>query len=265
MANNERVNKDNDSRQIITMIMLIGVLMLCTTGATYAYFAISATDNIATGTAATAGIILTNTTSNTSAAPLTMIAPTNQDYKSKPMVPQISYTGSTNVLKNALAGADKVNDDAAKKDKCVDHNGNVICKAYSFVVRNIGTSNVDIRGSIKFTYTDGSTFNNLRWQLMENESLVEIDTAIAGTTYAKGVPVKASTSAVYFNTSNLSLAPNATQQYWIIVWIEEMGYDQGTNADNDKKDVGTFNMTVEFKAYNESGTSIGGVTSTITS
>ena len=35
--------------------------MICTTSATYAYFAISATNNVATGTAATAGLTLTVT------------------------------------------------------------------------------------------------------------------------------------------------------------------------------------------------------------
>ena len=49
------------------------------------------------------------------------------------------------------------------------------------------------------------------------------------------------------------------KQYWLIVWIEESGSNQNST------DKGTWYATIEFEAFNESGTAIGGVTSTITS
>ena len=61
----EYVKKDNDSRKIFTLLIMIFTLMICTTGATYAYLAITSPTNSAmTGTAATANVILTNNTTN---------------------------------------------------------------------------------------------------------------------------------------------------------------------------------------------------------
>ena len=60
--NNTQVRKnDNDSKKIVTMLVLVFTLMFCTTGATYAYLAFSATNNVATGNVAAAGLTLTVT------------------------------------------------------------------------------------------------------------------------------------------------------------------------------------------------------------
>ena len=250
--NNNIEKKDNDTKKIFVVIVLLMTLMVCTTGATYAYFAISATAaNNITGTAASATISFGTNPDNPTTIP-TLIAPSNDTYTSLPMVPQISYTGTTNVLQKALTGA-------SGKDKCVDDNGNVICKAYTFTIHNLSTSTVTIRGNIKFTYTSGSTFTNLRWQLMSNATTVNITKKDAGTTFATGVPVKASTSQVYFDTENVSLAANGgSKQYWLIFWIEE------TNANQSSTDKGTWYATINFESFDAFGNANGGVTSTIT-
>ena len=83
-------------------------------------------------------------------------------------------------------------------------------------------------------------------------------------------------TVLYFDTTNVALAANGgTKQYWLIVWIEETGQDQsqpiGTNPpveENDQTSIGdwgTWTATIAFDAVNESGTAIGGITSTITS
>lgn len=255
--NSNNVKKDNDSKKILSLIVMIAVLMVTTTGATYAYFAISAsaTNNI-TGTAATGAIIMTNGTATTAGVPA-LIAPTSTTYNTLPMVPQISYTGTTNVLQKAFNGA-------SGKDKCVDANGNVICRAYTFAVRNNSTSSVDVRGSITFT---ASTFHNLRWKLMDSATAVTVSSATAGTSFSATAPIKAvHNSKVYFDTTNVALTPNGgTKQYWLIVWIEEINRDQGANGAEADRDTGTWYATIEFSAFNEAGSAIGGITSTITS
>lgn len=259
--NVEQKSTDQDSKKIFTMLILVVTLVICTTSATYAYFAIgaSAVNNI-TGTAASASLILTNSTSvnATTNEPPQLIAPATATYNTLPMVPQISYTGTTNVLQSALNGA-------TGKDKCVDDNGNVICRAYTFVVKNLSSAAVDVRGSITFSYGAGSTFNNLRWKLMSSATAVTVSSSTASTTFSTTDPIKASTSKVYFDTSNVDLTSNGGyKQYWLIVWIEEIGEDQGAGASIAKRDVGTWYATIQFEAFNETNTAIGGITSTIT-
>ena len=138
---NEQIKKDSDSKKILTLIVLIGVLMITTTSATYAYFAFSATaTNNMTGTAATASLVfqLNNNTNTTSGIP-SLTAPTNSTYTSKPMIPQYAYNNSSSVLSSALTGA-------SGKDKCVDGNGNVICRVYTFTIRNNSTATVKVNG-----------------------------------------------------------------------------------------------------------------------
>ena len=100
--NNDKSNsnqkKDHDSKKILTLVILIATLMITTTGATYAYFAISATaTNNITGTAATASLAfqLSNSATTTSGTP-SLTAPSST-YASKPMVPQYAYNNSTKI------------------------------------------------------------------------------------------------------------------------------------------------------------------------
>jgi len=224
---------NGDSKKIFTMLVLVLTLMVCTTGATYAYFMITAaTDNSMTGTAASASLTFSQTPN--------YLGPTTTTAQSKPMVPQKSLNGSTNVLQKAFNGA-------SGKGKCIDGNDNTICKAYSFIIKNESTATAVIKGQIKFTYSGtGATFANLKWKLMDSATAVTVATGNQGTT--------ATTSFVNFDSS-LSLAPSATKTYNIIFWIEETGSSQNTT------DKGTWTATIQF-INNTDGT---GITSTIVS
>lgn len=250
-------NQSNDSKKIITLVVLISTIMVCTTSATYAFFAItSPTNNSITGTAATAGLIITNTSSGTTNAAPQLIAPTKSTYTSKPLVPQKSYANSKNVLQLAFNGADG-------KDKCVDANDNAICRAYTFFVKNTSSAAVNVKGSVTFqniSTTDSASSNyfpNLYWKLMDSATTVTVSSAASTTqsAFSTTAPIHASTSQVFFNTSNLYLAPGASQQYWLIAWIEETGASQ--------EDKGKFNISLKFDAY-QGDSPIGGITSTIT-
>lgn len=256
MNNNNQINtpkKDQDSKKILTLVVLIAVFMLSTTGATYAYFAFTTPTATISGEAATASLVFTSGT-GTDAGTAANVGPTNTTYTSQPMVPQISYTGTTNVLQKALTGA-------TGKDKCVDANGNVICKAYTFGVANTSSAAVNVKGSITFNWSNPSTFANLRWKLMDSATAVTLSTKTAGTAFSTTAPIKAvKGSKVYFDTQNVFLSKtNGKKQYWLIVWIEETGGDQNNT------DKGTWTATIAFDAFNTDGTSIGGLTSTITS
>ena len=239
--NNENVKKDNDTKKIVTLLVLIATVMVTTTGATYAYFALSAiSNNTMNGVAATASLQF-------SVAP-TYIAPTTTANQSLKMIPQKSFAGTngtTNVLQNAFVGT-STKSAPTNKDKCIDDNGNLICKAYSFTIKNTSTAVAIIKGQIKFTYASSSKFTNLKWKLMDSANSVTAASGNAGTL--------ATTTYTNFAT-NLSLAVNGTKQYWIIFWIEETGAAQNST------DYGTWYATLQF-INNTDGT---GITSTIAS
>ena len=101
MVNSSNVKNDNDSKKIFTMLIMVFTLMICTTSATYAYFALSVENNAMGGTAATANLGL-----SVVQADLKNVDHTNV------MVPQ---------LETALGAAMNTT------NKCVDGNNNVIC------------------------------------------------------------------------------------------------------------------------------------------
>lgn len=152
---NDQVKKnDNDSKKILTMLVLVFTLMICTTGATYAYLAFSATNNVATGTVAESGLTLTVTqatlkTGNTSV-----------------MVPQLEST-----LGTAMNST----------NQCVDGNNNIVCKVYTITVSTTSTATTPTTGTI--TFTNPST--NLKWKLVSNATTVgTVGTKTAATTSA---------------------------------------------------------------------------------
>ena len=196
--------------------------MLCTVGATFAYFAIGASDNSTiTGTVATTGLELT----------VTRVAPTTTNYNSssKIFVPQLNRT-----LANAIG-------------TCVDGNGNVVCGVYSIAVRNTSTSTVSLTGTLTF---DGiSSMANLSWKPLENATT--INTSSYGNSFLYKATSVASTNSATSGTanarlvSNLSLGNNASSTMYVVVWINEI--------EDEQTDSGTFTATVSFEASNGEG------------
>ena len=237
---NDTVRKDNDSKKIVTMIVMICTLMLCTTGATYAYFAISATNATATGTAATVGLNLG----------VSRVTPTSAKWSSstQTMVPQLD------------AGLGTAISDSANY-KCVDGNGNVVCQVYKITVENISTSAVNLRGAVYFTLGDTAVFTNLYWRQIQNANTLGLNTIYK---YATDINTNSTTAEAANATliSDLTLSPNNNvtasgddyKEYYVLIWIRET-----LNEQNDT-DKGTWVMNVNFK--DRAGN---GVTSTITS
>lgn len=253
---NNNSNENKDSKKILTLIVLIATVMICTTGATYAYFAFSqVANNAMNGTAATASLEIT--------AP-ELVAPAAAS-ATKPLVPQKSLNGTTNVLTKAYTGA-------SGKGNCIDANDNVICRVYKFSVKNNSTVTANVKGQFRFSWstnTSQASFNNLRWKLVTldasgNVTGVSYSTTDLGT-YAKTGTTTATANSIYSESEgytewqpfaeNVTLAASASQNFGVIFWIEE------TNNNQNDTDKGTFSTSIQF-INNVDGS---GITSTITS
>jgi hypothetical protein len=235
MKDNRNINKDNDTRKIFTMMVLIFTLMICTTGATYAYFAISATNNVMSGTAATASLTLSVTQADLKNTTNTGV-----------MVPQ---------REAALGTA------MNSTNKCVDENNNVICKVYTVTVTNESTAAVKVKGTIKFS--GNTSMPNLKWRRADSTTELGSNTSVAvGTNNSTAYDLTAGTACSVVDgddtgCTSVSLAKsNGSATYYIVVWINA---PMNNGIEQAQTDTGTWRAEIKFEG--ENGT---GVTSTIT-
>lgn len=235
MKDNKNVNKDNDTRKIFTMMIMIFTLMICTTGATYAYFAISATNNVMTGTAATASLTLSVTQ-----------AALKNSTNTGVMVPQ---------RESALGTA------MNSTNKCVDGNNNIICKVYTITVTNTSTAAVKVKGTIKFS--GNTSMPNLKWRRANSATELGSNASVAvGTNNSTTYDISAGTACSVVDgadsgCTSVSLAKtNGSATYYIVVWINA---PMSGSTEQAQTDTGTWRAEIKFEG--ENGT---GVTSTIT-
>lgn len=228
-------NEINNYTKLQVTISLVLFLFFCTTGATYAYFAISATNtNTITGTAATVNLTLA----------VEKMFPTEASDNTGVLVPQLSTSGSaTSPLATAL------------KNGCVDSNKNVVCQVYKITIQNLGgTATQVVDGSVSF-YNNAAMTNdvstampNLKWKLI---------TSVDTTTPSNSVLGANTDLAANFNNNvfanDITMVTNASFTYYMIVWINE------TNADQPIDEGKTFYGKIAFNSSNGTG-----VTSTFT-
>lgn len=231
----------NRQTNIVGLGILILILMVCVTGATYAYFAISASNNnVVTGTAATVSLDLQ----------VSRVLPTASN--TNPLVPQLSANTATQ--KNALK--------AAIDGNCVDSNDNVVCHVYKITIQN--TSNARVRLNETLTLS-GGTFNNLKWYTLATANDVSSVPTNFTATYPTSFTTKYGNAPSVTNLGDVQqLSVNNYRYFYVVIWIEEIGEDQGAQAANNKKDQGTYIGTVEVNAVDENNAVIKGVTSTFT-
>ena len=217
------------------LITLIMVLFFCITGATYAYFAISAVDNTTiTGAAATVNLTLD----------VKKIFPATDD-NTGVLVPQLSTSASaSSPLSTAL------------KNGCVDANKNVVCQVYRISIQNKGGSATQVvDGKILF-YSDATlktnvhtAMPNLKWKLIDSVDAVTPANSVLGS--RSDLEANDNSSNGKF-VSSLSLATNVVRNYYVIIWINETGADQtdkSTSIDNPK----VFYGKVQFDSSNGTG------------
>ena len=231
----EEKNKKLDSK-VFVLIVAIATLVISITGATYAFFALSVSNN--------------NTiTGNTATTSLTLS-----------VVEQELKTPNTGVMVPQLSSA--IGTAMNTTNKCVDTNGNIVCKVYKITVTNGSTAAATINGTIKFT---SFATSNLRWRRAASATTLSADTTGSYAASAVSVTIDAETdlisggacvpSAGTATCTDVTIAAGGHEDYYIVVWLFETGSEQQA-TDSGKK----FDATVKFE-----GADGRGITSTITS
>jgi len=197
-----KIDKKN---ALLLTLSIVLVVVLSVIGYTYAYFAIrvnSTGDNIG-GNTATISVDLD----------VERLIP-NQD--GIEMVPLLD-----DALQNAISGTNGIS-------SCVDANGYLSCHIYKITIKNESTNALTLKGNIILDKkTNNDLFQNLKWQLLENQTTVKTSTTAS--------PM----SSTVFEP-NLSLNPNTTKIYYVAVWISEINNEQKNT------DYGDFIGTIEF-------------------
>lgn len=207
------------------------VIFVCTfffsiLGATYAYFALGASNNnTITGDAATVNLTLN----------VNRILPTKTN--SGVMVPQKSVSGDAN---SALS--------TALKSGCVDDNTNIVCQVYKIHIENNGgTATSVVDGAVSFYANSGMTINsydkmpNLKWKL-----ITSVDTSNnANSILGSNIDNVASSTVSNFVT-DVTMATNSQNNYYMIIWFDEVNSDQVDEGNS-------FYGKVEFTSSNGTG------------
>lgn len=223
---NDNLKNYNKFQITITLILF---LSFCITGATYAYFAVSATTNGAiTGNLATVNLTLS----------VSKVFPTSSSDNTGVMVPQLSTSGSsTSPLSTAL------------KSGCVDANGNIVCQVYEIIAENIGgTATQIVDGSVSFysnaeQTTDISTqMPNLKWKLIDSVD----KTTPANSDLGANIDLSANFNKNIF-ANDIKMPTNSRFPYYMIIWIDETTQDQPTDEGK------TFYGKIEFSSSNGTG------------
>ena len=178
--------KNNDFKGIAFISVGILTIVVAIAGATYAWFAVSATNN---------NVVSGESGYTASALTLTVTHSTNSSVGTKKLIPQ-----KDTAIQNAVTGA-------SGKGACVDANGNAICKVYTITVKNNTTTQYYVDGT--FTLTADS-MPNLKWT--------------KGTSATAGFPSPTGTYNTKANTglvSDVVLAGGASASYYVVVWISE--------------------------------------------
>ena len=179
-----------NKKKIMYLTFGILTLIITITGSTYAYFALSTSNNNAiTGTTADVGLTLT----------VTKLKPNTNttDY----LVPQ---------LESALGTA--INN----TNNCKDANTNTVCQVYKATLTNTGTANAKLKGTISFSNV--SNLPNLKWKLITDATTLGSN------------PTNNATSSSSTFVAEANLNPNQSIDYYFVVWINETGSEQSDNG-----------------------------------
>lgn len=206
------LNKKGSLTKVQLTVTLILILLCSVTGATYAYFAFSVSNNVTiNGEAATVNLTLD----------VVRVFPVD-DENTGVMVPQLSVSGKANSpLSSAL------------KNGCVDDNGNVICQVYKIDIQNLGgTATQVVDGNVLF-YSDAAmtqdvstTIPNLRWKLITSADATTPSNSMLGT----NADLVADANDDNIFADDVIMPTNQKFTYYMIVWLNETGELQSVDA-----------------------------------
>ena len=236
----EEINRKGPG--VFYAVVGVATLVVAIIGATFAYFSAADTDETITGTTAAAGGIELTVT------PLTSTG--------ENMVP-------LNVIKNQ-GTSDTVEQLApALKASCVDANSNNVCQIYKINIKNKSTtSTISVQGTLTLSNTDNKNTANLYWKLLDADYSngtaptwsTNVQQGTAGDLTVGGnsvATVGGSTGTGGAKSTNV-MAKEADEDYYVMVWLEEMGTPQET-----QDAAGKFKGTVSFTAVDANGNPTG--------
>lgn len=221
--------KNNDGKGISIVLVGILTIVVAIAGASFAFFQVTVTSdaNKIKGESAFTSTALEVT--------ITQKLPETAN-NTKKLIPQLGTY---------------INSAVSTTNKCVDGNGNLVCRVYEVKVTNKTTTPYYITGTMNLTAPN--TMPNLKWS--------KSTTANSGFTaagYTKAVtnvldPSKGATA------STTLLSASGSHTFYLVFWIQETGSAQ--------TDTGTFTASLTFNGYSSSTVSNAtqGVTSTIRS
>lgn len=219
-SNSLKDTTSEDRKGIFLATLGIMTIVVAIAGATYAFFAVeTVNNNVISGGSAYDDLY--NSDGSFKGLNLTITHKTTA--ASGKMIPQVGTAIQDAVTAN-----------------CLDGNSNTICKVYQITIKNTSSVKMDLTGSLSLT---AASIPNLRWTTGSS--------ATAGFSEIVDDHYTATDTAL---GTKFSLAVNATQNFWIVIWINETGDAQ--------EDSGTFTGTVTFTGT--AGENTGGITSTIT-
>ena len=190
MNNNKK--EQNDDKKILTIAIGIMLILIVFAGATYAYFAFSASNNnVITGEIGTVNLSLN----------VTKVLPNTTS------VDNILVTSFNDLSSNL-------------NNKCLYTDGEfATCQLYKIVLTNNADGvNTKVVGSVSF---DNATSPNLSW--------IKLDNYDASTTYTAGSigGDKHKASSTFTNFSNAYLLKKSNSvTYYLLVWVDESEDEQ---------------------------------------
>ena len=190
MNNNKK--EQNDDKKILTIAIGIMLILIVFAGATYAYFAFSASNNnVITGEIGTVNLSLD----------VTKVLPNTTS------VDNILVTSFNDLSSNL-------------NNKCLYTDGEfATCQLYKIVLTNNADGvNTKVVGSVSF---DNATSPNLSW--------IKLDNYDASTTYTAGSigGDKHKASSTFTNFSNAYLLKKSNSvTYYLLVWVDESEDEQ---------------------------------------
>ena len=197
----------------------VATLVVAIIGATFAYFsAVTTPDTTITGT-----------TAEVEAMGLTVTPLVDPEAL---LVPQ-----EEGAITTAIAGH--------LDNRCVDANGNGVCKVYRIDITNPGSAAIASKGTLKLSANSGSAFENLKWALItagvEGESADDVVVTPASLQVNAGFGQTDGTEGASVVAEPLLAATTGAEHYYVVVWLEESG-----QPNQQEKDHGSFTGTVTW-------------------
>ncbi len=223
------IEDTQNKKRVQILITLIIILSFCITGATYAYFAVSASNTTTiTGNAATVNLTLN----------VQKIFPTSSSINTGAIVPQLSVSEDGD---SPLA--------TALENGCVDGNSNVVCQVYKITIENKGGTATQVVDGKALFYGDAAlttdvhtTMPNLKWKLITSVDIATPANSVLGT----NADNEANSTGTKF-VSDLTMVTNSKFDYYMIVWINE------TNVAQDSEKGKRFYGKIQFDSSNGTG------------